>query len=57
MERINRALVRTGRGSLEPSDLVVHFEQTLAGEYEQAAHDLRLPQRRDPGIGRDWAAS
>jgi hypothetical protein len=38
----NRALLRTGRGSLEPTDpAVVGFEQTLKGEYEQAAQHLR----------------
>ena len=38
----NRALLRTGRGSLEPTDPeVVSFEQTLNGEYEQAAQHLR----------------
>lgn len=38
----NHALLRTGRGSLEPSDpAVVSFEQTLNGEYEQAAQHLR----------------
>lgn len=38
----NRALVRTGRGSLETADPeVVSFEQTFAGEYEQAVQHLR----------------
>jgi hypothetical protein len=38
----NRALVRTGRGSIEPSDPeVVNFKQTLAGRYDRAAQSLR----------------
>lgn len=38
----NRAFLRTGLGSLEPTDPeVVNFEQTLAGEYGQTAHNLR----------------
>jgi len=39
----NRALVRTGRGSLESTDPEVFiFEQTLTGEYEHAAQHLRV---------------
>jgi len=38
----NRVLIRTGSGSLEPTDPeVVSLEQTLAGEYEPAAQSLR----------------
>ena len=38
----NQAVLRTGLGSLEPTDPeVVVFEQTLRGEYEQAAQGLR----------------
>jgi AsmA-like C-terminal region len=38
----NRALVRTGRGSIDPSDPeVVNFKQTLAGRYDGAAQSLR----------------
>jgi hypothetical protein len=39
----NRVRIRTGGGSLEPTDPeVVSFEQTLTGEYEQAARSLRV---------------
>ena len=38
----NRALARTGRGSMEASDPeVVNFKQTLAGRYDRAAQSLR----------------
>jgi AsmA-like protein len=50
----NRALVRTGRGSLEPSDPeVVNFEQTLAGGYERATQSLRAAS--NVTIGADGA--
>lgn len=39
----NRALVRTGRGSIESTDPeVFNFEQTLTGEYDHAAQNLRV---------------
>ena len=52
----NRALVRTGRGSIEPSDPeVVNFKQTLAGRYDRAAQSLRAVS--NVTIGRDGAPS
>jgi hypothetical protein len=39
----NRVLARTGRGALESTDPeVLTFEQTLTGEYEHAAQNLRV---------------
>ncbi len=52
----NRALVRTGRGSIEPSDPeVVNFKQTLAGRYDRAAQSLRAVS--NVTIGRGGAPS
>jgi hypothetical protein len=52
----NRVLVRTGRGSIEPSDPeVVNFKQTLAGGYDWAAQSLRAVS--NVTIGRGGAPS
>ena len=52
----NRALVRAGRGSIEPSDPeVVSFKQTLTGRYDGAAQSLRAAS--NVTIGRGGAPS
>jgi hypothetical protein len=52
----NRALVRTGHGSIDPSDPeVVNFNQTLTGRYDGAAQSLRAVS--NVTIGRGGAPS
>jgi hypothetical protein len=48
----NRALVRTGHGSLDPSDPeVVNFNQTLTGRCDGAAQSLRAVSHATIGRG------